>query len=610
MTPNIQFSDFSGGLNVRELGHRIAPNEATDLRNVEIQFGALGTLPGDSRELIDFVKYPPHPDYPGSAGGAANAAPILGRWRYYHDTGIEGNNAWVRVHGTVCEYWAEGSGQWVTMGAADWPNGVVPNAIQFGNRIFITHGVLNAPHLGKVLYFDGTVWQTFDIAIPTNALYANVRPTAAVEYQDRIFFLDSQDPFELKFTGTGLAFGISPIDGGGFVNKGRQKGDPMVGLRVHRGKLYVFRRASVWIYFVDYAGNDYMEQVQGAAGCIAHRSICAYHDALYYASTEGMNSIYGADNDCVSHKINDDVEIDPDFVDFTQAIVDSKSGTLWVTFLTQLQEISTGGGTTETGGSGPTAFVFNTTTYRADIRRPNILTPRWVKLTNYRITNLASPPGKNTYMGDDFGQVHFDAQQPDVTEWNPTADSGDDPAYIPPADGGPRHYSYRFNVAFDRDQIPSRGYSLTRPADSGIGYFLVYAGPRTRLPIYPIRGWFKDVRLDYFVFKNPPIHKGFDAGYGRVQIEERFLEPEGAVPNNPTWFPIDAATPVSPAFGGHASEEWGLRGIGGTSKGTDIKFEFYVIGTKNRANFSHSIEFRFFVVNWDQLEGKYVPQED
>jgi len=374
VSPTITIGDFSGGLNKRDLGHLLKPNEAMQLQNANILFKSLRTLPGDIREQIDYLKYPSHYAYPGSAGGTPNNAPILGRWRYYSGTGEEGDNAWIRVHGEVCEYWVDGSGAWVTIGADDWPDGVVPNAIQYGNRIYVTHGSPDAPHLGKYLYYAGGAWISGDIPIP-GAPYDTIRPTAAVEFQDRIYYLNSQDPFTLAYTGVGTAFGIAPADGGGFVNKGRQKGDAMVGLRVHRGKLYVVRNASVWVYYVDYGGNEYFEQVQGAAGGISHRSICAYGDALYYASNSGMNCIYGADNDCVSLKIMNDLQVDPDYIDYTIAAVDAKEGTLWVTVWSGVAETATPIGTTVTGGGSGHAYVFNTTTFRADIRREYMLNP-------------------------------------------------------------------------------------------------------------------------------------------------------------------------------------------------------------------------------------------
>ena len=604
MSPTINIDNFSGGLNNRDMAHLLKLNEATRLENVNIRFQSLKTLSGEIREKIDYNKYPSHPSYPGSAGGTPNNSPILGEWRYYSGTGEEGNNGWIRVHGEVCEYLVDGTGAWVTIGAEDWPDGYVPNAIQYGNRIYVTHGALAAPHLGKYLYYDGAAWQSGDIPIPA-APDNTIRPTAAYEYQDRIFFLDSQAPFTLRFTGVGTAYGISAADGGGFVNKGRQKGDAMVGLRVHRGKLYVFRNASVWIYYVDYGGIDYFEQVQGAAGCISHRSICAYGDALYYASNSGMNCIYGADNDCVSLKINDDLAVDPDYIDYTIAAVDAKEGTLWVTVWSSVGETATPIGTTETGGGSGHAYVFNTTTYRADIRREYILNPRWVKLVGYRITCYAQPPGENTYKGGDWGNFHFAAQQPDVNDWNPNPTT--DPSYILAVDGGPRHYSYRYGSTWDRDRIPARGYEMTRGADGGIGYGLFYSSPRFRIPTYPVRVLFQEMRLDYFVWKSPPIHPGFDDAYGRVIVDDKWLRPEGASDDD-EYFPIDANTPQDPIYGGYASEEWGLA-FAGDSKGCSIKIDIHVFGISNRAVFSHGVEFRFLGINFTQLEDKYNPEE-
>jgi hypothetical protein len=593
MTPSIEIEDFSGGLNTRDRGHLVAINEATALEGVDIKYRTLRVLGGYRRVLIDEVRYPERSGYPGSAGGAGNAQPILGRWRYYYESGYT-HSAWVRVHGTTCEYWVDGSGQWVTIGAP-WPNGAVPTAVQFENTIYILHGDPGTAYTCKYLFYNGTNWQSGDVPVPGVPL-ANLRPAFAVEYRDRIYAVDVvNEPFRLRFSGVGLPETWTAPEGG-FVPFGEESGDPITGLHVHNDVLYVFRRSSVWRYWVDFYGTGHKERVHGAAGCIAHRTICSYYDAIYYASDEGMMCIYGADSDCVSHKIMSDVTPHPDYLIYMQAAVHTAQGALWVTYLEEPIWESGGGSDGDSGESGDETggyWVWNTVTWRADIRRPNMLHPRWVRLPYLRITNFALPPGANNYRGDDYQRFHFDAQQPDMEEWNPNPAVAPDPAYVLANQGGPRHYSYRWDVGFDRDQIPAyTGYA----GDNGVGYHVLYSCPRLK-PRGNLRDlqWDK-MRLDYFIWKNAPIHQGIDAAYMLMRLETVLQRPQNASALDPTHWPISTSTPDNEVSGGQGWQGYDLLGTGMYNK--TIKFDINVMGTADRQQLSHAFELRYLGVDY------------
>lgn len=608
--PVIYVDRFDGGLNTRDLGHLLANNELTSCEGVDLNFSSVETLPGNIRELIDFTKYPEHPNFPGSAGGTPNGNPIMGRFRYYYGIGFA-HNAWLRCHGETCEYWADGSGAWVTIGAEDWPDGSIPNAIQWMNRLYVVHGIPGLAHLGKWLEWNPTtgVWDSGDIPLPAgDPALANFCPSFGVEYKGFLYVVSQNtEPYMLRRSAVLDPENFS-APGGGWIEKGEVKGDPITGLKVHRDRMYVFRRSSVWCYWMDYYGNESMEQVVGAGGCFAHRSICSYYDALYYAGEGGMNCIYGVDHDCVSHKIGPSIQVHPSYIHHTIAAVHEPSHTLWVTVWNGVGETAIGGGTTEeTGHRDTTAYVFNTTTWRADIRRPNILKPRWTKLPNYRITNYAFPPGDSNYRGNDGNHLHYDAQQPDVREWHPQ-DAVYDPAYINSSHGGPRHYSYRHGEGFDRDQIPTRGYSLTRPRDGGIGYKAHIRTRRWMAPNQMQDIYFDAVKIDYFVFGTPPIHKGLDAAWGKVRIDDEWIETEDHVTNqDKSWFPLEGKT-KDPIYGGLAKTGWSLRGLG-YSTGNSIMIELNVVGSASRLLFSHSFRFRSISIGYDLGPDKYRPDE-
>lgn len=608
--PIIGQDNFAGGLNLRVLGHNIAPNESTKLEGANIHMESLKPLAGYIRELIDFDKYPEIAGYPGSAGGRPNAAPILGRWRYYHDLGVD-YAAWVRVAGRRVEYWVDGMGTWNTIVGDDWPNGVVPHAIQFRNMMYITHGDPATPYLCK--YFgwdnDASIWRSGNVPVAP-APYHNIRPHVCATYKNRIYAVDTaNEPYVQRFSGVNLPEEWGSPEGG-YVSVGDDAGDPIVQLFKHHGYLYVFKRHSVWRYYIDLYASQHLEQLHGASGLIASRAVCAYHDAIYYVSNDGVNIIIGADTDCVSHNISADLEPHPDWLQYIQLIAHEHSETLWATYLqVPVFESEEGGsephsGEDTTDGTGDGYYVWDTMVWRADIRRERMLKPRWTKHPNLRITNFAFPPESNSYRGTDWQNLHFDAQQPDLAEWNPDP-TADDPAYILADGGGPRNYSYRHNIGWDRDQIPARGYSNTRPADSGIGYF-VSVRSRRFIPEGPMRRILLDImRVDYFVWKSPPAHPGFDGAWMRIQFDEDYFTLRNSVEGEPTFIPLNAIT-TDEGIGGRAFQEVDLSNAG--IQTFSLMLEWNVIGMSSRAFASHSFEVRWWAMEYKEIEGRYVPE--
>jgi hypothetical protein len=618
MTPTFGNTDFSGGLNVRDLGHLIAPNEATVAEGFELDSKSVRTLPGDIRTLIDAVTYPEIAGVPGSGGGTPNDEPILGQWRYYYNDGMTAAaNSWVRVHGNTCEYWNPTTGRWVTIGA-NWPAAAIPSAVTFENTIYILANPGAAAYSAKYLYWDGAAFQAGDAPVP-GAPLANLRPSFAAAYKNRLYAVDVvNEPFRLRYSGVDLPEDWVPPNGG-YVTYGEDTGDPITGLFVHKGILLVFKRASVWRYWRDDYGFEHIDRIHGASGCIAYRSICAYKDAVYYVSDDGMMAIYGADSDCITHKINDDIDPDPDYIDYIQAVVlegGPEGGTLWVTYLESIDEETRldecGDPVLDECGDPVLNYVYNTDVWRADIRRPNIIKPRWVKLPYYRLTAFAMPPQCSSYKGEDRQRLRFAAQQPDVEEWNPDPAVTPDPLYPTNVQGGPRHYSYRHGPAFDRDQVPAYNDACEDQlyaGDRGIGYWLRFSTPRYIPHPDMLDVQFNEVVLRYFVWKSH-AGQGMDVGYGRVWIDDYLLSPATAtIPTEPTWWPIDDVTPDDPINGGMAHSEWTLSWQN-PSNGYSITMEWVGVGTADRDVYSHAIEFGFFRVWLKLLRSKYNPDED
>ena len=616
--PFLGNDDFSGGQNTRELGHRIGPTEGTAVEGVNIHYSSVKTYPGDKRELIDITTYPEVDDecgipIPGTGGGVVD--PILGRWRYYFGTGLTAaNNSWVRVWGlNTIEYWNPTTQRWIALGGPLWAlrADYKPWAVQYQDGMYIFHGNPAVASLGKYFWSNGAGgWVSGDIP-PAVGIWAALRPTVAVPYKNRVYACDQvNEPYRLRFSAINQPQDWSTALGGGFIPIGEDRGDPIVSLVVHADYLFVLKRSSMWRFWVDYYNNPYMEQVNGAAGCIAPQMVCAYKDAIYYGSDEGLISLYGADSDCVTSKISRDIMPDPQYLWAAQAVVSSQGHDtrLWVTYLRDKEIVQD---EDDCGiPVGDPYLVWHTDVWVGDIRRPNIIKPRWVKLPWRRLTNFAMPPHSNNYRGLDWQNIHFDAQQPDMNEWNPDPAVTPDPLYPPGILGGPRHYCYRWNVGYDRDQVPAYddlcGVEVYA-GDNGVGHKMHYATPRYRPAGNMRRIHWIGARLNYYIWKVAAA-RGIDAAWGVVYIDDVALEPTlDAFPLNPTWWTIRDNSPGA-ATGGAASQPWSLGG-GSPSKGYSLKMEWNVVGTADRDNASWAVEFDLFGVEYKIKEGKFNPEE-
>jgi len=312
-------------------------------------------------------------------------------------------------------------------------------------------------------------------------------------------------------------------------------------------------------------------------------------DIIYYVTTRGVMALYGADYDCVSEKVHPSIEAHPEYLKYAQAIVHQESATIWVTFLVNIEEALVD----ESGGPA-TVRYFHSHTWVGQIRRGIKTDPRWTRLPYHRITGYAMPPGDNNYRGLDSQNLRFDAQQPDVLEWNPNL-TYPDAMYPTAVQGGPRHYSYVWDTGFDRDVIPA--IPQLYAGDDGIGWYMKYRSRRfMRVPV--TRNLvFDRARLEYNVWKNQEA-VGMDTGWGRVSIDEWWLKPDVPAITGDTHFEIGLATPYDPDAGGACFQEWSLAECSRDfddnpgAYGKTIMVEFEACGTANRARLSYSIEFK------------------
>ena len=484
--------------------------------------------------------------------------------------------------------------RWSQDGGATWEEEHIP--IVAGVAVGLDEGV-SVTFAAGVGHTVGDYWE-FNITV--NGL-PNLRPAFAASYKGRVYAVSPNEPYRLRFSGIGRPR-LWTYPEGGYVNIGEEKGDPIKGLFVNNGRLYVFKRHSVWIYWIDDYGVQHIYQHRASGGLLNHKCICAYDDIIYYVTDRGVYMLYGADYDCVSDKVHPSIEAHPEYLQYAQAVVHQPSATIWVTYLVNIEEVPVD----ESDGAS-VIYIFHSHTWVGQIRRGLKTHPRWTRLPYYRITGYAMPPGDNNYRGNDIQDLRFDAQQPDVTQWNPN-EAYPDALYPETVQGGPLHYSYRFNFGFDRDVIPLIGGFYA--GDSGIGWHLKYRSKRFMpIPVTTRNIIFDKMRLEYNVWKNQAA-QGMDAGWGRINIDEWWLTPSVSPDDDPTHFAIGNDTPYDPDAGGAAFEEWSLAECRRDydsqpgAYGKTIMVEIEAAGTANRNRLSYAIEFKDFGIEWD------IPEAD
>ena len=500
---------------------------------------------------------------------------------------------------TVGDFWdiycsTQDGMRWSQDGGASWVEEHIP--ITGGVPIGLAEGV-SVTFAAGVGHTVGEYWE-FNIIV--NGL-PGLRPAFAVAYKNRVYTVSPNEPDRLRYSAID-----NPRDflypGGGYVSIGEEKGDPMAGLFVHNGRLFVFKKHSVWIYWIDDYNVQHIYQHRASGGLISPNCICAFDDIVYYVTNRGAYMIYGADYDCVSDKVHPSIQANPEFLEYAHAIVHQPSATIWITYLVNIENVVV----SESDGD-ETIDILHTHTWVGQIRRGLKTHPRWTLLRYHRITSYTMPPGDNNYRGNDAQNLKFNAQQPDKTEWNPN-EAYPDALYPTTAQGGPRHYSYIWNTSFDRDQIPAM-IGLYN-GDRGIGWHFLYRSRRFMLVPTSRNVLFDQMRLDYNVWKNQK-QTGFDAGWGRFFVdEETLLAGDDAAPTGDDHFPLTDATPFNPGEGGWCFMEWSLcertrtyhRGPG--AYGKTFQLEIEACGTANRSRYSHAFEFKDFAVEWD------IPETD
>ena len=479
--------------------------------------------------------------------------------------------------------------RWSQDGGGTWVESAVP--IIAGVPIGLDEGV-SVTFAAAVGHTVTDYWE-FDIIV--NGL-PGLRPAFAATYKNRVYAVSPNEPYRLRFSAIGNPR-LWTYPEGGYVNIGEEKGDPIRGLFVsNSGRLYVFKRHSVWIYWIDDYNVQHIYQHRASGGLLNHNCICAFDDIIYYVTDRGVYMLYGADHDCVSDKVHPSIEANVDYLQYAQAVVHQPTATIWVTYLVHIAETPVD----ESDGSD-TIYTFHTHTWVGQIRRGLKTHPRWTRLPYHRITGYCMPPGDNNYRGTDRQNLRFAAQQPDKTQWNPN-EAYADALYPTNLQGGPLHYSYMWNTSFDRDEIPA--ITGLYAGDNGIGWHLKYRSKRF-MPIPTTRNIiFDKMRLEYNVWKNQAA-EGMDAGWGRVQIDEWWLTPSVSPDDDPTHFAIDNETPYDPDAGGASSQEWALAECRRDyddqpgAYGKTIMIEIEAVGTANRNRNSYAIEFKTFGIEWD-----------
>lgn len=553
---------------------------------------------GDARYIVEIIGVGPPDTFRWSDDGGLTFSvgiAIIGAFAHPLSNGVTVTFAAAGGH-TLGDFWdfncsPEDAVRWSWDGGGTWEQTNMP--IQAAVAMGLDEGV-TVTFAAAIGHTVGTYWQ-FDILV--NDL-PNLRPAFVVEYKDRLYGVSGNEPYRVRYSAIRNPRAWNP-PGGGYLTIGESRGDPIKGLFVNNGKMYIFKKHSVWVFWIDEGGYKHLYEHRASGGLLNHKCICAMDDIIYYVTTRGVMALYGADYDCVSDKVHPSIEAHPEYLKYAQAIVHQESATIWVTFLVNIEETLVD----ESGGPEKVRH-FHSHTWVGQIRRGIKTDPRWTRLPHHRITGYAMPPGDNNYRGLDNQNLRFDAQQPDVLEWNPNL-TYPDAMYPTPAQGGARHYSYIWDVGYDRDVIPAIPQAYA--GDNGIGWYMKYRSRRfMRVPV--TRNLvFDRARLEYNVWKNQEA-VGMDTGWGRVSIDEWWLQPDEPAITGDTHFEIGLLTPYDPNAGGACFQEWSLaecsRDFDGNpgAYGKTIMVEFEACGTANRARLSYALEFKDYCIEMDMPE--------
>lgn len=259
--PSNVYSDFHGGLNIRDFWHRIADNELTVAQNIRY----------DDRGAIQ-----PRGGWAKLIGTAApTAGPLIG---IYHASFVIAGvitRYTVVTDGTTVYYWT---------GAA-WTNitGVVvlsPNANTIVSFVQMNNLLIGYDGKNQPWSWDGVSGSITSIAA---APVGNI----AIVWQNQLFWAGIKTT-PARNIYSALGDPTSYPSGNNFDTPSVFDGDAITGYAILYGNLFILKRNSIYVVQLNADGTFTQSKNNASEGCVSPYSVIASDNLIYYVSDGGL----------------------------------------------------------------------------------------------------------------------------------------------------------------------------------------------------------------------------------------------------------------------------------------------------------------------------------
>lgn len=259
--PSNVYSDFHGGLNIRDFWHRIADNELTVAQNIRYDDRAAIQPKGGWSKLI--------------ATAVPTTNPLIGGYHASFEIAGVLTRYVVATDGTDVYYWTGSAWTKITGVVTLNPaaNGVV-RFIQMNNLLIGYDGV-NLPWSwdgvsGAIMSMVGAPIASIAIVFNNQIYWSGIAATPTTNVGSNL--------------GDPTTYGTANT----FLTPSAYDGDPITGYQILYGNLFIFKRNSIYIVQVNSDGSFTQSKTNAAIGCVSQDSVIFVDNLIYFVSDKGL----------------------------------------------------------------------------------------------------------------------------------------------------------------------------------------------------------------------------------------------------------------------------------------------------------------------------------
>jgi len=293
--PSNVYSDFHGGLNIRDFWHKIADNELTVAKNIRY----------DDRSAIQ-----PRGGWARSAyGPVPTTNPLIGIYHAAFEISSVITRYVVATDGTSVYYYNPGTAAWVNITGAVTLNPVASGIVSFVqmNNLLIGYDGTNQPWSwdgvsGSITSLSAAPIGNIAIVFNNQLYWSGIAATPTTNVGSNI-----GDPTTYPNTYT-------------FLTPSAYDGDSITGYQILYGNLFIFKRNSIYIVQVNSDGSFTQSKTNATVGCVSPYSVVFIDNLIYFASDKGLYAmnLYNVKQVCY--------KVEPRY---TQANANQLQGALW-----------------------------------------------------------------------------------------------------------------------------------------------------------------------------------------------------------------------------------------------------------------------------------------